>query len=168
MRLRLDALFTTLDPVVAVHRSHHEADAALAALGRAGYGRDMLAVISESGAGGDVDRLMQSIGGASPHWAASGILWGVMWAVCAAGAAWALPASAAAVVALSTMCALVLVLQAAVVARVVAPQMGVRDEAAGMGSAHASVDIESRGWRFLVVVRGSRSEIALARVVLGT
>lgn len=166
MRLCLDALFKAADPVVAVHHSRHDADASLEALRRCGYGRRMLTVVGQSGSTLDADRLPLRLGTGPLHWAASGLLWGMLWAAFTVAAVFLLPAGGSTFDGLMTIGALALVLQTAVVARIVAPERG--DQAPLTDSTPTRVGDELRAspWRFLVVVRGTRSDIALARDIL--
>jgi hypothetical protein len=166
MRFRFDKLFPAVDPIVAVHASRTDADASLAALARAGYGRDMLAVIGESGGVGQAARLTRTLAAERPHWAASGILWGLAWAVFTTAATLAMPAGGTGFAALVTLGTLALVLQTAVVSRVIAPRSAVHLQAHGAPSRPTTLPGEAPAWRFLVVVRGSRSDIALAKAVL--
>ena len=164
MRFRIDALFTATDPVVAVHPSRGDADAALAVLSRAGYGRDMLTVVGHGGPTPDIDGAMKGLEPRSSHWAASGTCWGMLWAAFTVAAVFLLPAGGTAFATLTMMGALALVLQTAVVARVVAPE---RDVITAAPPQPTASEAGTSPWRFLVVVRGSRSEIALARAILG-
>jgi hypothetical protein len=166
MRFRFDKFFTAPDPVVAIHGSRIDADLSLAALARAGYGRDMLAVIGESGGIGEAERLTRTLRAERTHWAASGVLWGLAWAVFTTAATWALPAGGTGVAALIALGTLALVLQTAVVARLVTPRQALNGQVHGVASRPATIVGEAPAWRFLVVVRGSRSDIALAKAVL--
>jgi hypothetical protein len=166
MRFRLDALFTAIDPVVAVYPSRHDADASLAALRRAGYGRGMLTVVGQSGPTRDVDGATKSLGPCTRHWAASGTFWGMLWTAFIVASVFLLPAGTTAFATLMTMGVLALMVQTAIVARVVAPE---RDGPDGIAAAPPRQTASDRGatpWRFLIVVRGSRSDIALARAIL--
>ncbi len=164
MRFRLDALIKPVDPVVAVYRSSRDADASLAALRLAGYGRDMLTVVGQSDASVDVAGLQANLRGGRPHWAASGICLGLAWAVFTAVAVLLLPPGGAAFATLVTMGAIILALQTLVMAKVVAPARGT--EVAATRPTARQVPRDPQAWRFLVVVNGSRSDIALARAVL--
>jgi len=167
MRFRLDALFKPVDPVVAAHASSRHADAAVAALRRAGYGSRMLSVVGQAASGAvlDVDSLEASHSPGAPHWAASGAGLGLLWALFTATVVVLHPSGAAAFVALIAMGVLTLALQAAVVAQVIAPAQALtHDREPGAPSASAPTD--SPSWRFLVVVHGSRSDVALARAIL--
>lgn len=168
MRLRLDALLEPVDPVVAMHVSSRDADAAIAALRRAGYGSRMLSVVGQAHAGADpADRAVLPSAparGRAP-WAASGAGLGLLWALFTAGVVAWHPAGAAAFVGLITAAVLTLALQAAVMAHVVAPEPGLpRDREPGPSTAPAGDGDPAR--RFLVVVHGSRSEVGLARDIL--
>ncbi len=166
MRFRLDALLKTVDPVVAVHQSRRDADESLAALRRAGYGRGMLTLVGQSGSTLDANGLKNSHEAVPRRWIESGTCWGLLWAAFTTAAVLLLPAGGTGFATLLTMGVLGLLLQTAVVARVVAPE---RDSAAARPPASARHIAENDGrddWRFLVLVRGSRSDIALARAIL--
>ena len=166
MRFRLNTLLKTADPVVAVCQSRRDADTSLAALRRAGYGHGMLTLVGQSGSTLDADGLAAGPRTGPLRWVESGTCWGLLWTAFTAAAVLLLPAGGSGFAALLTMGVLGLLLQTAVVARAVAPE---RNSHAGqtLASPRHFVDNESRAdWRFLVVVRGSRSDIALARAIL--
>ena len=160
MKARLDALFPTADPVVAVRPSRGAAEATLTLLARAGYGRRMLGVIDD--AGRTVVRPADAPVGAALRWGASGWFWGALWAILAVAAAFALPLGGATSGALLMAGALTLVLQTSIVARAVAPER----EGHAPAAAPRIADLAAVPARFLIVVRGSRSEISLARLLL--
>ena len=122
MRFRLDALLTTVDPVVAIHQSRSDADESLAALRRAGYGRGMLTLVGQGGSSLDADGLKNGLEAAPRHWIESGTCWGLLWAAFTTAAVLLLPAGGTGFAALLAMGVLGLLLQTAVVARVVAPE----------------------------------------------
>lgn len=166
MHLRLDAVIKPADPVVAAHVSRRDADAAVAALRRAGFGERMLSVIGQTGAGVDLDSLHASLSQGARHWAASGPALGLLWALFTAVVVLH-PPGGAAFVGLVTAGMLTLALQAAVMAQVVGRDQGVQDDAQPCVSPTIAAN-DSPSWRFLVVVHGSRSDVALARDILAT
>ena len=162
MRIRLDALIKPVDPVVAVHPSGRDADADVAALRNAGYGSRMLSVVGQTGPVVDLDSLRPCLSRSTPHWAASGTGLGLSWALFTAAVVVLHPVSG---VALVTLVVLMLALQTAVMAQVVAPGRGLlREREPDAWPAPATGD--TRSWRFLVLVHGSRSDVALARDIL--
>ena len=166
MRTLLDALSPATDPIVAVHRSRYDADTSLEALRRAGYDRSMLTVVGQSGTALDVAGVTQSLAPRRQHWAASGACLGMLWAVISVAAVFLAPAGGMAFATLVALGALALLLQSAVMARIVAPE---RDGPGSIAAATPRQVPSDRGtmpWHFLVVVRGSRSDIALARDIL--
>ena len=168
MRFLLDALFKPVDPVVAVHQSRRDADESLAALRRAGYGRGMVTLVGQSGSTMATDGLTAGPRTGLLRWVTSGTCWGLLWAAFTTAAVLVLPAGGSGVSTLLTIGVLGLLLQTAIVAHVVAPE---RDSAAARPVASPSQTAENNGrqdWRFLVLVRGSRSDIALARAILAT
>lgn len=166
MRFRLDALLKPIDPVVAVHPSSRAADDSLAMLQRAGFHRSDLTVIGQGDSRTDLADLANGRRAGASHWAASGTGLGLLWAAFTIATVLLLPLGGAAFAALVTLGTLTLLLQAAVMSQVVAPA----SEAAATlatGSARSPVNGQgSQAWRFLVVVRGSRSDVALARALL--
>ena len=168
MRFRLDALFKPVDPVVAVHQSSRDADAALAALRRAGYGRGMLTVVGQSDASPDLDGLKKCPGPGVLHWAASGTCLGLAWAVFTIAAVLLVPAGGAAIATLATIGALTLALQTAVVAPMVKPEGDILGARGTATSRQVGKDGDCPAWRFLVVVHGTRSDVALARDILAS
>jgi hypothetical protein len=166
MRPNFEALFTEIDPIVAVHHSRAEADASLAALGRAGYGRGMLSVMGDTGATADAKGMARALGVERTHWAASGMFWGGLWALFAIAATRALPPTGTALVGLLIAGALALVLHVVVAARLLAPKFALVGESIDANPPSSVGTPDGHPWRFLVVVRGSRSDIALARDIL--
>ena len=166
MRRFCPSLFTPFDPVVGIHRSRGEADASLNALRNEGYGSNMLAVIGERRSDDDTGDIANDFGNVRSHWACSGLLWGLFWAGAAILAARIVPMGSGALGALLIAGALALVAQVAIVSRLIAPEAN----GAGLTSMNASSRTEdlapSLDWRFVVLVRGSRSEIALAKAIL--
>jgi hypothetical protein len=166
MRRLCPALYTPIDPVVTVHRSRGEADASLSALRCAGFRRGMLAVIGERRPDGDTRHIADEFGCQRSAWTDSGFLWGLLWAIAAVAAASAVPPGGSAFGLLLMAGALALVVHVAIVSRLVAPE----NDAPGLPPMRTSRRAEdpaaSSPWRFVVVVRGSRSDIALARTIL--
>ena len=165
MRRLRSALFPAVDPVVAVRRSRAEADACLQALRSAGYGHCMLTVIAERRTDG-VGRAIPDEFAARPWLRAdSGLLWGLLWAAAAAATVRTVPIGGGASGMLLLAGALALVIQVAIVSRLVAPEHD-RPVEAPMTPRLLEDPAASSDWRFVVIVRGARSEIALARTIL--
>lgn len=166
MRFRLNALLKPIDPVVAVHPSSRAADDSLAILQLAGFHRSDLTVIGQGDSRTDLADLANGRWTGAPHWAASGTGLGLLWAAFAIATVMLLPLGGAAFAALVTLGTLTLLLQAAVMSQVVAPASEAA-AALATGSPRSAVNgLGSQAWRFLVVVRGSRSDVALARALL--
>jgi hypothetical protein len=166
MRRLLTALSTPIDPVVAVHASSEDADATVRRLGQAGYGRGMLAVVGQGHATRDGERFPKELASAPWNWATSGLAWGGLWAACTALATLAMPRSGMGFAILAVLGAVSLVLHVWFAWRVVAlapiPTGGIPAERQVSGGRRGC----ARACQFLVLVRGSRSEIALARTIL--
>jgi hypothetical protein len=162
MRRLFAALSTPIDPVVAIHASSDEADATLQALGRAGYGPGMLAVVGQAVADRDGERFLQELAIAPRNWAASGLVWGALWAACTSLATLTIPPSAWGFAILASIGVAALALHVLVAWRVVASEPTTRAATAPK----RPVVGPACSCRFQVLVRGSRSDIALARMVL--
>lgn len=164
MRTLIAALFPPADPVVAIHDSTEEAEAAVHFLGRAGYPSRMLGVVARPSA--VAGRAGASMASPRRRWETSGVLWGLMWVGVALGATALASANAIAPGVLLMGGAMLLALQAAVVCSSVAPERVTQATwrtAAPSGTPYAG-DLACD--RLLLVVSGSRSEIALARSLL--
>ena len=166
MHFRLDTLLKTADPVVAVCQSRRDADTSLAALRRAGYRHGMLTLVGQSGSTLDADGLAAGPGTGPLRWVESGTCWGLLWTAFTAAAVLLLPAGGPGFAALLTAGVLGLLLQTAIVARAVAPEREGYAGQAVAGTLQPGGNDDRADWRFLVVVRGSRSDIALARAIL--
>ena len=160
----VSSLFSPVDPVVAVHDSAEQARAAIDCLGRAGFPSRMLAVVASRApdAGEDIAPAARS----AWQWPTSGTFWGLLWAALAlVGAAvvarHALPPGMVLMIG-----ALVLAIQTAVVSSCLAPERAT--QVAWRGSAPSDLPYASdlAANRMLLLVSGSRSEIALARYLL--
>jgi len=162
MRFDLHALFKPADPVVAVHPSSRDADASLAVLQRAGFDRGDVSVVGQGGSRIDLTTLPTRRRADAPHWAASGTSLGLLWAAFTVASVVLLPSGGVAFAVLVTLGTFTLLLQAAVMRHVVAhAPVGAAGVSSPPLAGHASP-----AWRFLVVVHGSRSDIALARALL--
>ena len=153
----------SIDPVVAVHDSAEQAKAAVELLGRAGYPSRMLGVVdgrSPPACTTGPDSLRPA------RWRTSGTLWGLAWAACAVvGAAiiarQALPAGLILMVG-----ALLLVIQTAIVRASLAPESSTQAAWRGARPSERGYASELAANKTLLVVSGSRSDIALARSLL--
>ncbi len=148
-------LFTSLDPVVATPSSREDARAAIAKLVRAGFGGGMLSLVDAASAmpaNAAAQRVRSS-------WATSGALGGLLWTTSIALATLAVPVGTPAFGALVMLGAVALVVQATLAARLVAPEC----ESQAIGP-----DADGAPCALKLLVRGSRSEVALARAVLAT
>ena len=160
----VSSLFAPVDPVVAVRDSAEQAEAAIDRLGRAGFPSRMLAVVASHvpDPGEDIAPALLSV----RQWLTSGMFWGMLWA--------ALALIGAAVVARHVLPpgmvlmigALLLGIQIAIVSWCLGPEGAT--QVAWRGSAPSDLpyagDLAAN--RMLLLVSGSRSEIALARSLL--
>ena len=167
MRLHLARLSKPLDPVAAVHRASGDADAALARLQSAGFRRENLTVVGQASATLDPATLAARPAGAASHWAASGLGLGLLWAVFVGVAVLLHSTGSAAILLLAAATVLTLSLQALVMGHVVAPGQAAQPPAPPARQAAASdAATASPAWRYMVVVHGSRADVALARDLL--
>ncbi len=164
MRFCLDALIKPLDPVVATHSSSRDADAAIALLKCAGYGNGMLSVVGQASEGVGLAGLEPNPSRNAPHWAASGTAVGLLWALFAIAVVFARPAGSGELVALVMMGLLTVALQTAVMAHLLPSGRGLPND--HVDATPPPTSSATPSWRFLVVVHGNRSEVALARDIL--
>jgi len=164
MRPLLSALFVPADPVVAIHDSTEAAEASIQYLGRAGYESRMLGVVASR----ERARPAPAAGDRGPvaRWGASGVVWGLLWVAFALAGAALLASAALSIGAILMTGALLLAAQTAIVSARLAPEPLTRaawHAPAGHPARQAS---ELAGDSVLLLVNGSRSEIALARTLL--
>ncbi|MEP6503159.1 MAG: hypothetical protein ABJD97_07515 [Betaproteobacteria bacterium] len=160
----LSTLFPPVDSVVAVHDSTAAAEAAIQYLGRAGYESRMLAVVS----GPDAARPAASTPrrGRVERWGTSGGLWGLLWIAFALAGAALLAGGALPVGAIPLAAALLLAAQVAIASSSLVPEPATRAAWQAPAARHARYASELAGDGVLLMVNGSRSEIALARTLL--
>lgn len=153
-------------PVVADVPSRDDADRSLEALRRAGYAQDMLQVIGTRGEGEDVARLLERERSTAASPSTCGLLLGAVWASFAFAATLAPPVAHGRFAMLVSFGAAALVLQALVLARAVRGSACRSAGSPAFGAHRPDGRADSSPWRFLVVVHGSRSDVALARDIL--
>lgn len=166
MRFQITYPCAPSDPVVAVHRSRSDADAAMRTLTRVGFGDDMLELIGQRGDGPTFPRELVKPLARPWRGAAPGLLLGALWASFIVATTLALPANEARLPLLLALGILVLSLQAMLVRRVTRPRTSRMHPAAPVRPQPPRDTIKGPAWRFLVVVHGTRSEVALARDML--
>lgn len=157
-------LFTPVDPVVAVHDSAEQANAAIDRLGRAGFSSRMLKVVT--GPLPDPGHEVAPATRPAREWHTSGAFLGLLWAALALAGAAVVAQHALPPGMVLLFGALVLAIQTAIVVSCLAPGEGTHaswSATAPAGNPYAS---ELAANRTLLLVRGSRSDIALARCVL--
>ena len=166
MQFTPSALFAPRDQVMAVHRRSRDAHDAVALLTRAGFdGRSLAIVGSRCPFAADT----ASAGGwrnGLERWSRDGLAWGLLWIATGAVAARALPANAATLAVMLLAGAALALAHAAFVAWRVAPAAEPSAAWHRPGRSYGSHDADLAAGRLLVVVRGSRGELALARDVL--
>ncbi len=164
MKSPLAALFSPTGTVVAVHDCADAADEAVQYLGRAGYPGRMLGVVARQcplrTAIDDVD------GSALRRWGGSSAFWGTVWVAVALLDAWLLARNALPFGAILMTGAFLLALQTAMVWSSVAPERHTRASWHATSPAQHPYRHELAADKLLLVVKGSRSEVALARSLL--
>jgi hypothetical protein len=157
-------LFAPADTVVAVHESVADVETAVKLLGQAGYPGRMLGVVARQcplrAVINETDR------GWLRRWSATGAFWGAAWIVIAVADSMLLARNVLPFGMILMSGALMLAMQTALVCWSVAPERSTK------ASWHASSQPahpyrqELAANRLLLVVKGSRSEVALARSLL--
>jgi hypothetical protein len=164
MRSYLSTLFAPADDVVAIHESADAVDAAVYFLGCAGYPGRMLEVIGRLGP----TRPAASAANRRWHarWATSGVFWGTVWAMIALVDAMLLARNPLPFGMILMGGALILAIQTAFVQSSVAPERSTQASWHGASQSNHAYGRELAADKLLLVVRGTRSEIALARSLL--
>jgi len=163
MKSLLRSLIAPAAGVVAVHDTPTAARTAVAALGAAGFDATMLAVVGRHCAPAQpVANRRRGIGA----WPASGAFWGLASTTLIAGAVLCAPSAAVSPMTLLLVVALVIAVQACVVAAWVAPRRTTDAAWHAPSAAHQAYGQQLAADKLLLVVEGSRSEIALARLIL--
>lgn len=166
MRSTLSAHFAPRDQVMAVHRHSRDAHDAVALLTQAGFdGRSLAIVGSRCPFAADTAAASGWRSGLE-RCSRDGLAWGLLWIAAAAIAARALPASSSTLAAMLLAGALLAVAHAAFVAWRVAPAAQASAAWHRPDRSYGAHDADLAAGRLLVVVRGSRGELALARDVL--
>lgn len=156
--------FTPVDPVVAVHDSAEQAKAAIARLGRAGFSSRMLKVVA--GHLPDPDHEAASPARPVREWQTSGLFLGLLWAALALAGAAVVAQHALPPAMVLLLGALVLAIQTAIVHSCIVPERGPHASWSAFAPAGHPYAVELAANRTLLLVSGSRSDIALARSVL--
>jgi hypothetical protein len=163
MNTILRSFLAPTDRVVAVHDDSAAALAAIETLGGAGYPARMLAVVSRQCASrAPADRPGDGLRGL----AASGLLWGLLTPALIVAAVAALPAHVVAPMPVLLVAVLAVALQACFVAFAVAPSREAKARWHAPLPVHGAYRAQLDADKLLLVVDGSRSEIALARTIL--
>ena len=157
---------TQVDPVIAVHKTHGGAEAAVKALGKAGFDMTKLSIIGRSDRTEAQAHGFYAVGDRVRAWGATGGFWGVVWGLLVGSAVFVMPPIGLVAAAGPITLALVAALEGAVVVGGVSA-LCVALAGAGMSHDQATryeADIVAN--RFLVIVHGSPEEVARARAIL--
>jgi hypothetical protein len=164
MKSCFSALFAPADTVVAIHESVDEVETAVKFLGQAGYPGRMLGVVAREcplrSAIDETDR------GWLRRWSASGAFWGAAWIVIALADSMLLARSVLPFGMILVSGALMLAIQIALVCWSVAPERSTKAAWQASSPPAHPYRLALAENRLLLVVKGSRSEIALARSLL--
>jgi hypothetical protein len=164
MKSFLSTLFSPTETVVAVHDSVDAADDAVKLLGRAGYPGRMIGVVARQC---PLRTPIQDDERAGlPRCISSGSFWGAVWVVIALASALLIARNALPFVAILMTGALLLAIQTAMVWSSVAPERSTAVSWRLETHLDDPYRHELAADKLLLVVRGSRSEIALARTLL--
>jgi hypothetical protein len=164
MKPLLSALFLPPETVVAVHDSADAADVAVKLLGRAGYPGRMIGVVArQCPLRAAVEHGARA---ALPRWIASGAFWGAVWVAISVASALLLAHNVLPFGTLLMTGGLLMAIQITLVWSSVAPERST--EASWRSASHPDHPYrrELAADKLLLVVKGSRSDIALARTLL--
>ena len=165
MRKTLSSQPAARNPVVATYRSRAEADDSLAALMRAGFGPEMLELVGHRTGEGEAYHAA-TVPARQAGSAASGWLLGASWSAFVCAATLGPVTMDLRLLAMAATGTLALILQAQAVARTLRPPVDRRRQAASGALRPALLAGPASPWRFLLIVHGPRSEVALARDIL--
>jgi len=164
MRISLQALFAPADQVVAVHDSAAAADAAVRFLGRAGYPGAMLQVVGRQGP--QAARPTSAAADPLRRWGTSGAFWGLFWVALALAQTTLVVRGLLPIGVLVLTGALLLAVQTAIVCANVAPERTTHAAWHAARGAHRDYQQALAADKLLLLVSGSRSDIALARSLM--
>lgn len=154
------------DPVVAVTASHDGAEAAIKALGKAGFDMAKVSVVGKGYRGERHALGFYTLGDRVRAWGAAGGFWGVVWGLLLGSAVFVMPPLGVIAAAGPITAALVAALEgAAVVGGVSAISVAL----AGLGLPHdraVNYEADIAADRFLVIVHGTQEDVAKARAIL--
>lgn len=155
-----------VDPVIAVHDTHGGAEAALKALGKAGFDMTKLSIIGRSDRTEAHAHGFYALGDRVRAWGATGGFWGVVWGLLVGSAVFVMPPIGLVAAAGPITLALVAALEGAVV---VGGVSALCMALAGAGMSHdqaVKYEADIVADRFLVIVHGSQEDVASARAIL--
>jgi len=156
------------DPVIAVNASHDGAEAAVKALGKAGF--DM-AKVSVLGKGYRAERQalgFYTLGDRVRAWGAAGGFWSVVWGLLLGSAVFVMPPIGLVAAAGPITLALVAALEGAAV---VGGVSAISAALASLGVPHdraVGYEADIAADRFLVIVHGTQEDVVIAREILAT
>ena len=162
----MDSVINQSDPVIAVHASHGAAEAAVKALGQAGFDLKKVSIVGKGYRTEEHALDFYTVGDRMKAWGASGGLWGAAWGLLLGSAVFVMPPFGIVAAAGPITAALVAALEgAAVVGGVTA--LGAALASVGMPHDQAvKYEAEIAADRFLLIVHGTQEDVAKARGIL--
>ncbi len=162
----MNTLTSPRDPVVAVHASHSGAEAAIKALGRAGFDLTKVSIVGKGCHSEEHALGFYTVGDRVRTWGASGGFWGAVWGLLLGSAVFVMPPLGVVAAAGPITLALVVALESAVVVGGVSAlcaalvSLGLPRDQAIKYEADVAAD------RALVIVHGSPEDVSHARRIL--
>ena len=154
------------DPVIAVHATHAGAEAAVKALGHAGFDLKTVSIVGKGCHTEEHALAFYTVGDRVRAWGASGGLWGAVWGLLLGAAVFVMPPIGVVAAAGPITLALVAALESAVVVGGVSAlcaalvSLGMPRDQAIKYEADVAAD------RFLVIVHGTEEDVIRARGIL--
>ena len=154
------------DPVIAVHATHGAAEAAVKALGQAGFDLKKVSIVGKGYRSEEHASGFYTVGDRVKAWGASGGLWGAAWGLLLGSAVFVMPPLGIVAAAGPITAVLVAALEgAAVVGGVSALSAALAS--VGMPPDHAvKYEAEIAADRFLLIVHGTQEDVSQARGIL--
>jgi hypothetical protein len=154
------------DPVIAVHDTHSDAEAAVKALERAGFDMKSVSIVGKGSHGEEHPHAFYALGDRVRAWGASGGFWGAAWALLLGSAVFVMPPLGVVAAAGPITLALVAALESAVVVGGVSA-ICVALVSLGMPREQAiKYEADVAANRVLVIVHGSPADADRARGIL--
>ncbi len=155
-----------IDPVVAVHDTHAGAEATVRQLGDAGFDLKKLSIIGKNFQMEEHPVGVYTVGDRITTWAGVGSAWGALWGLLFGPAIFIVPTVGVVASVGPIAAAIVAALEGAVVGGGVSALVGALASLGLSREEAIRYEADIRADRFLVIVHGTRDEIARARGIL--